>query len=107
MVLNATFNTISVISRRSILLVEKTGGPGEKPPTCRKLTDKLYHIILYTSSWSRFELTISAVIGTDRIGSCNPTAPLLIYMRVAANKESTEPTEEFLVIKLKSSIRKF
>jgi hypothetical protein len=28
-------------------------------------------------------------------------------MRVAANKESTEPTEEFLVIKLKSSIRKF
>jgi hypothetical protein len=29
MVLNATFNNISVISRRSVLLMEKTGVPGE------------------------------------------------------------------------------
>jgi hypothetical protein len=29
MVFNATFNTISVISWRSVLLVEKTGVPGE------------------------------------------------------------------------------
>ena len=29
MVFNSTFNNISVISWRSILLVEKTGGPGE------------------------------------------------------------------------------
>jgi len=28
-VLNATFNNISVISWRSVLLVEETGGPGE------------------------------------------------------------------------------
>ena len=28
-VFNATFNTISVISWRSVLLVEETGGPGE------------------------------------------------------------------------------
>jgi hypothetical protein len=28
-VLNATFNNISVISWRSALLVEETGGPGE------------------------------------------------------------------------------
>jgi hypothetical protein len=33
-------------------------------------TDKLYHIMLYTSPWSRFELTTSVVIGTDCIGSC-------------------------------------
>jgi len=26
---NATFNNISAISRRSVLLVEDTGGPGE------------------------------------------------------------------------------
>jgi hypothetical protein len=26
---------------------------------------KLHHIMLYTSSWSRFELTTSVVIGTD------------------------------------------
>jgi hypothetical protein len=29
MVLNATFNTISVISWRSVLLMEETGVPGE------------------------------------------------------------------------------
>ena len=29
MVFNATFNNISVISCRSVLLVEETGGPGE------------------------------------------------------------------------------
>jgi hypothetical protein len=29
MVFNATFNIISVISWRSVLLVEETGGPGE------------------------------------------------------------------------------
>jgi hypothetical protein len=31
MVFNATFNNISVISWRSVLLVEETAGPGEKP----------------------------------------------------------------------------
>jgi hypothetical protein len=35
-VINATFNNISVISWRSVLLVEETGGPGEQPLTCRK-----------------------------------------------------------------------
>ena len=34
------------------------------------VTDKLDHIMLYTSPWSRFELTTSVVIGTDCIGSC-------------------------------------
>jgi hypothetical protein len=67
MVFNATFNNISVISWRSVLLVEETGGPGEN---LSQVTDKLYHIMLYTSPWSRFELTTSVVIGTDCIGSC-------------------------------------
>ena len=40
MVFNATINNISAISWRSVLLVEETRVPGEKPPTCRKsLTD--------------------------------------------------------------------
>ena len=36
MVFNATFNNISVISWRSVLLVEETGGPGEnhRPAAC-------------------------------------------------------------------------
>ena len=91
MVFNATFNNISVISWWSVLLVHETGVPGEK-----QVTDKLYHIMLYTSPWAWFELTTSVVIGTDCIGSCKSnyhkimttTAPqticvlLLTYMRL-------------------------
>ena len=40
----------------------------------KKTTDlsqvKLYHIMLYTSPWSKFKLTTWVVIGTDCIGSC-------------------------------------
>jgi hypothetical protein len=35
-----------------------------------QVTDKLYHTMLYTSSWSRFKLTTSVVIGIDFIGNC-------------------------------------
>ena len=46
MVLYATFNNISVISWRSVLLVEKTGVP-EKTIDLPQVTDKLDHILLY------------------------------------------------------------
>jgi hypothetical protein len=58
MVFNATFNNISVISRRSVLLVEET-------TDLSQVTDERYHIMVYTSPWLRFELTTSVVMGTD------------------------------------------
>ena len=67
MVSNTTFNNISVISWGSVLLVEKTGGPREN---YWPVADNLYHIMLYTSPRSRFELIASVVIATDCIGSC-------------------------------------
>jgi len=69
MVFNATFNNISVISWQSVLLVGETGGLREATDLLQ-VTDKLYHIMLYTTPWSIFELTTSVVIGTDCIGSC-------------------------------------
>ena len=36
MVLNVTFNNISAMSWRSVLLVEETRVPEKNPPTCRK-----------------------------------------------------------------------
>ena len=47
----------------------------EKTTDLSQVTDKLYHIKLYNSPWSRFELTTSVVIGTEWlialcIGSC-------------------------------------
>ena len=48
MVFNATFNNISVISWWSVLLVEETVGHRENHQPVQ-VTDKLYHIKLYTS----------------------------------------------------------
>jgi len=42
----------------------------EQTTDLSQVTDKVYHIRLYTSPWSRFELTTLVVIDTDCISSC-------------------------------------
>jgi len=50
----------------------------EKTTDLSQVTDKLYHIMSYTSPWSGFELTTSVVIGSDCICSCKSN-----YYRIA------------------------
>jgi hypothetical protein len=50
MVFEAISKNISAISWRPVLLVEETGEPAEKTPDLSQVTDKLYHIMLYTSN---------------------------------------------------------
>ena len=42
----------------------------EKTIDLPQVTDRLYHIVLYTSPLAGFEPTTSVVIGIDCIGSC-------------------------------------
>jgi hypothetical protein len=52
----------------------------EKTTDLSKINDKHYHIMLYTSPWSRFELTTSVVIWTACIGRCKSN-----YHTITAN----------------------
>ena len=59
MLFNATFNKLSVIWWRSVLLMEETGVPGENI-----MLSRVHH------SWAGFELTTLVVMGTDCTCSC-------------------------------------
>ena len=89
MVLNTTFNTISVISWRSVLLVEETGGHWENH---RPVTSHWQTLSLHTSPWSRIKLT-SVVIGTDCMGSCKSN-----YHTITTVPEVVETENRYMLI---------
>jgi hypothetical protein len=71
MLFNVSFNNISIISWRSVLLAEETGVPGENHRPVASHW-QFYHIMLYRVhlAWAGFELATLVVKGTDYIGSC-------------------------------------
>jgi hypothetical protein len=66
MVFNATFNNISVISWRSVLLVGENGIPREN----HRPVASHWKTLKYTLPLAGFELTALVVIGTDCTCSC-------------------------------------
>ena len=80
MVFNSTFKFQQYFIY--ILVVSFIGGRNCFSADLSQVADKLYHIMLYTSPWSRFDLKTSVVIGTDCIGSCKSNYHTITAMMV-------------------------
>ena len=81
MVFNTTFNNISVILWRLVLLVEETGVTVENhQPVVSHW--QIYHIMLYQVhlAMSRIKLTMLVVISTDCIDSCKSNYHMITTM---------------------------
>ena len=83
------FNNISAILRRSVLLGEETGGHRENHRPVAS-PDKLYHMMLYTSPLSRFEITtalIAWVVVNPTTIQSRPQRPLCPKHCIRYNKK--------------------
>jgi len=69
MVWKATFNNISVISWRSVLLLEETGESGENHRPVANHWQTLSHNVV-SNTWTGSKLTLLVVKSTDCTGSC-------------------------------------
>ena len=66
MVFNVTFNNISVISWRSVLLVKETGGPGENHRTVASHWETLSHNVVHLALIEIRSHNISGCIGSGK-----------------------------------------
>jgi hypothetical protein len=86
MMLNTTFNNISVISWRSVLLMEETGVPGENYLHVASPWQTLSHNVLSsTLTGAGFEITTLVVIGADCICSCKSNYHTITTTKVPSN----------------------
>ena len=101
MVFNATLNNISLISLWSVLFLEETEDPG-KATDLPRITDKLYHIMLYTVP----DLPISS-IGSQILGGLRPRCIIYLtlllmdfhtYVVIMYTALSKQPFSNFLFI---------
>ena len=81
MAFNTTFNNISVISWRSVLLVEETRVPRENHLPVASHWQTLSHNVVSSTSVG-FELTTLVVICTDCTGSCKSNYHTILTMMV-------------------------
>ena len=87
MMFSATFNNISVISWRSIVLfvlVEDTVY-SEKTIDLSQVAGKQYCCIEYISPWVGFELTTLVMIGTDCTGNCKSNYSMITTTTAACH----------------------
>jgi hypothetical protein len=92
MVFNATFNNISAISWRSVLLVEETGVPGENHQAAVSHRQTLSHnVVSSTPRLSEIRTHSIVMICTGCIGSCESNYHMITTTTAPAIQgESTE-----------------
>ena len=89
-------STIFQLYRGDLFYCRRKPEDSDKSTDLSQITNKRHHKMQYSSSWSRFELKTSVVIGTDSMGSCRsnyhtitamttPTAKKMVRKRTKRN----------------------